>query len=133
MFRGGPDVEIVPNAALLRLLSRSRKLVRLNALKISAWNRNLNLSVNPKLRRSEKSHVCAPGPKSVPTPQVPRRVSGAIANASRLAQLFGPRSPSSNSASLLRQSARRLPNTEFAVPVTVRYGPDCNRVTPLTS
>src|SRR6185503_6792964 len=127
MFRGGPDVEIVPNAALLRLLSRSRKLVRLNALKISAWKRSLKRSVSPKLRRREKSHVCAPGPKSVPTPQVPRRVSGAIANASRVAQLFGPRSPSGTRGSLLGQSARRFTNPEFAVPVTVRYGPDCSR------
>src|SRR5215510_1463672 len=112
MFRGGPDVEIVPKAALLRLLSRSRKLVRLNALKISAWNCNLNRSVNSKRRRNEKSHVCDPGPSRVPAPQVPRRVSGAAANAARLAQLFGPRSPFGNSASGLTQSARRFPKIE---------------------
>ncbi len=93
MLRGGPDVETVPNAALLRLLSRSRKFARLNALKISAWNCNLNFSVDSNRRRKEKSHVCAPGPKIVPTPQVPRRLSGAAANAARSAQLFGPRSP----------------------------------------
>src|ERR1044072_449262 len=124
MFRGGPDVEIVPNAALLRLLSRSRKLARLKALKISAWNRRLNLSVKPKLRRSEKSHVCAPGPSIVPTPHVPLRLSGATAKASRLAQLFGPRSPSANNGSLLTQSARRFPNAALPVAVAVKYGPD---------
>src|SRR5687768_12684234 len=124
MFRGGPDVEIVPNAALLRLVSRSRKLARLNALKISAWNCKLNLSVNSNRRRNEKSHVCEPGPWRVPTPQVPRLVSGAAANAARLAQWFGPRSPFGNSTSLLTQSARRLPNIELPVAVGVRYGPD---------
>src|SRR4026207_832537 len=124
MFLGGPEVEIVPNAPLLRLTSRSRKLARLKALKISAWNRSLNLSVNPKLRRNEKSHVCEPGPSIVPTPHVPLRVSGAMANASRLTQLFGPRSPSAKSGSLLRQSARRFPNAALPVPVAVRYGPD---------
>src|SRR5689334_15559844 len=123
MFRGGPDVEIVPNVVvLLRFVSRSRKLVRLNALKISAWNCKLNRSVNANRRRNEKSHVCAPGPSTVPTPHVPRLVGGAGANAFLSIQLFGPRSPFGNRSSLLMQSARRFPNSVSPVAVTVTYG-----------
>src|SRR5262245_42339123 len=121
MFRGGPEVEIVPNVfVLVKLVSRSRKFVRLNALKISAWNCKLNLSVNANRRRNEKSHVCAPGPSTVPTPHVPRLVIAEAWNAFLLIQPFGPRSPFGISTSLLTQSARRFPKSESAVAVTVR-------------
>ena len=78
--------------------------IALEVAEVGAIERVEDISLEPQLKPLSQSEVddAARSPTSarlglriVPTPQVPRRVSGAIANASRLAQLFGPRSPSS--------------------------------------
>src|SRR2546421_412560 len=86
MLRAGPAAVSVPKEALARLTSMSRKFVRLKALKMSACSCSLKRSLRPMRLRTEKSQTCEPGPSTVPTPAVPRRVSGAEANAARLTQ-----------------------------------------------
>jgi hypothetical protein len=98
MLRAGPAAVRVPKDVFAKLTSISRKFVRLKALKMSAWNCNLNRSVIVNRRRSEKSQTCEPGPSIMPTPAVPRRVSAADANAALLTQAAWLRCPFGSSA-----------------------------------
>src|SRR5437763_4563275 len=90
MLRAGPVFEIVPKPLEVTTVAGALKFARLKALNISAWNRNLNLSVIENCLRIEKSQSCKLGPVTIPTPLFPRRVSGAAANAAGLIQPSGP-------------------------------------------
>src|SRR6516165_4002931 len=91
MFRAGPVFEILPKVVVfVTVVSGGLKLARLKALNISAWKRKRNRSVSRNCLRIEKSHRIKFGPTTFPTPLVPRRVSGAVANAAGLIQPSGP-------------------------------------------
>src|SRR5215510_16332459 len=90
MLRAGPVFEIVPKAEFDLLTCGFLKLARLKALNMSAWKRSLNRSVIRNCLRIEKSQSTKFGPRTFPTPLVPRRVSGADAKAAGLIQPLGP-------------------------------------------
>src|SRR5438132_10365070 len=93
VFEGGPPGMHKPLVSFEhepQLTSGFLKFARLKALNISAWNRNLTFSVIENCLRMEKSQSCKLGPVTIPTPLVPRRVSGAVANAAGLIQPSGP-------------------------------------------
>src|SRR5215831_10405921 len=95
MLRAGPVCPILPNPAFGEArLPQPRvgflKLARLKALNMSAWNRNLNRSVSRNCLRIEKSQRYKLGPVTLPTPLLPRRPSGAAANAAGLIHPLGP-------------------------------------------
>src|SRR5438552_14421033 len=90
MLRAGPVFLIVPKPPVVTTVAGALKFARLKALNISAWNRNLTFSVIENCLRMEKSQSCKLGPVTIPTPLLPRLVSGAGANAAGLIQPLGP-------------------------------------------
>src|SRR5439155_14268278 len=90
MLRGGPVDPIVPNPPFVTTVLGDLKFARLKALNMSVWKRNLNRSLILNCLRREKSQVCRFGPFTLPTPEVPSRPSGAVANEAGLIQPSGP-------------------------------------------
>src|SRR5262252_4893160 len=94
MLSAGPVFPIVPKpefgaVRLPQATAGFLKLARLKALNMSAWNRNLNRSVRWNCLRIEKSQRYKLGPSTLPTALVPRRPSGAAANAAGLIHPLG--------------------------------------------
>src|SRR5262249_3298772 len=112
MLRPGAALVIVPKSALVTVLATFKKFALLKRLTRSAWNGSRHASVSANRLRSDKSHNCKLGPRTLRTPAVPRRDSGAGAKAAVLNQRLTVRSSLDSSISPPRKSAPRAPMAE---------------------